>query len=63
MKSKSYSILHDRGFTKKIDANELLELRDKVPNIAFESEKMIKQIKSLFSQDFNLNLFYFLIIN
>ena len=55
MKSKSYSILYDRGFTKKIDANELLELRDKVPNIAFESEKMIKQIKNLFSQDFKFN--------
>ena len=54
VKSKSYSVLNNK-IKIKDQKEELLELRDKVPFAAFDLEKMIKQIKSLFSEDFKFN--------
>lgn len=54
-KSKTYSVINNNNLKPKDQTEELLELRDQVPNFAFESEKMMKQIKSLFSQDFKFN--------
>ena len=55
IKSKSYSVINSNVMKKKDQKEELLEMRDQVPDIPFESEKMMKQIKSLFSEDFKFN--------
>ena len=54
-KTKYFSILNNKNKKQKDHREELLELRDKVPYISFEQEKMMKQIKSLFSKDFKFN--------
>ena len=54
-KTKYFSILNNKNKKQKDHREELLELRDKVPYISFEQEKMMKQIKSLFSEDFKFN--------
>ena len=53
-KSKSYAVLSNE-MIKKDQTEELLEMRDIVPSFNSNSEKMINQIKSLFSQDFKFN--------
>jgi len=58
-KTKSYSILNDNKNIKKNKNEEILEMRDIVPNISYEEKKMINQIKNLFSQDFKFNNFEF----
>ena len=54
VKSKSYSVINNK-MKMKDQKEELLEMRDKVVFSAFDSEKMINQIKSLFSEDFKFN--------
>ena len=53
-KSKSYAVLSN-DMIKKDQTEELLEMRDIVPSFNSNSEKMINQIKSLFSEDFKFN--------
>jgi len=53
-KSKSYAVLSNE-MIKKDQTEELLEMRDIVPSFNSNSEKMINQIKSLFSEDFKFN--------
>lgn len=54
-KTKYFAILNNKNKKQKDHTEELLELRDKVPHLSFEQEKMINQIKSLFSEDFKFN--------
>ena len=54
-KSKEYSILYKNNKRLKDNKEEALELRDKVPNMSYEQNKMMKKIKNLFSQDFKFN--------
>lgn len=53
-KSKSYAVLNHE-MIKKDQTEELLEMRDIVPTFDSISQKMILQIKSLFSEDFKFN--------
>jgi hypothetical protein len=55
IKSKEYSILYKNNKRLKDNKEEALELRDKVPNMSYEQNKMMKKIKNLFSQDFKFN--------
>ena len=55
-KTKSYQLLQPEYTIKpKNQKEEIIEMRDKVPNMAFKTQKLIKQIRNLFSQDFKFN--------
>ena len=55
-KTKSYQILQPEYTIKpKNQKEEIIEMRDKVPNMAFKTQKLTKQIRNLFSQDFKFN--------
>lgn len=54
-KTKQYSILYENNKRQKDNKEEALELRDKVPNMSYEHDKMMKKIKDLFSEDFKFN--------
>ena len=58
-KTKSYKILQpDYTIKSKNPKEEIIEMRDKVPNLPFNTQKLITQIRNLFSQDkFNYSRF------
>ena len=49
-----YSLINNQN-KKREEQEELLELRDKVPYLPVGSEKMMNQIKGLFTEDFKFN--------
>ena len=55
-KNKSYYILEPNYIKKpKSPTEEVIEMRDSVPNLPFKTQKLITQIKNLFSQDYKFN--------
>ena len=54
-KSKEFSILYKNSKRLKENKEEILELKDNVPYMSYEDNKMMKKIKNLFSQDFKFN--------
>ena len=55
-KSKSYKLLQsDYRIDRSSQREEMLERRDKVPNLAFKTQNLLKQIRILFSEDFKFN--------
>ena len=54
--TKSYKILQPNFILKpKNQKEEIIEMRDIVPNLPFNTQKLIEQIKNLFSQDYKFN--------
>ena len=59
-KTKSYQILQPNYIIKpKNPKEEIIEMRDTVPNLPFNTQKLITQIKNLFSQDYKFNYSHF----
>ena len=55
-RTKSYQLLQPDYILKpKNPKEEIIEMRDNVPNLPFNTQKLIKQIKNLFSQDYKFN--------
>ena len=55
-KTKSYKILQPNYILKaRNPKEEMTEMRDKVPNLPFNTQKLIEQIRNLFSQDYKFN--------
>ena len=55
-KTKSYQILETNYILKpKNPKEEIIEMRDTVPNLPFNTQKLISQIRNLFSQDYKFN--------
>ena len=54
-KSKEFSILYKNIKRLKENKEEILELKDNIPYMSYEDNKMMKKIKNLFSQDFKFN--------
>ena len=55
-RTKSYQILQPNYSIKpRNPKEELIEMRDIVPNLPFNTQKLITQIRNLFSQDYKFN--------
>ena len=55
-KTKSYQILETNYIRKPKNLKEdIIEMRDTVPNLPFNTQKLITQIRNLFSQDYKFN--------
>ena len=55
-RTKSYQILQPSYILKaKNPKEEIIEMRDTVPNLPFNTQKLIAQIRNLFSQDYKFN--------
>ena len=55
-RTKSYRILQPNYIIKpRNPKEEMIEMRDTVPNLPFNTQKLITQIRNLFSQDYKFN--------
>ena len=55
-RTKSYQVLQPDYIIKpRNPKEEMIEMRDKVPNLPFNTQKLITQIRNLFSQDYKFN--------